>query len=439
MTFFLKKTFSRIYPRRRSADSVQLESPATPPPSLSSLPSFTEPKLFHTRPPIGDLFSSSYTTPHSTSSSAVTPPDSGIAILKARVADLEAENSELQAKIVSLTLEVQIREEELSKFRSEYYTDLSETIVCRREATRETLDQKLARTQRFISSIVEAGLHDPVPSEAWRAVKAGQSTDDALVNSIKKAASRPGTSWSTIIPPITGPRSPEHYLSAINLTLKTRQELKKATQVSLFWQKTAKTDPAHRNTRTPSPSTRSDLSMQNMPRNEERKTAVDDLLAKLKSDVPISKDQSSVLPKALSRVPTEIISVPTSSSRICLPTFVSVSVDKSVTSTNSTSPDVIQSPSSVTILRRSLATTGQESTRQEFSSTTLTKHFGPVLRSIDPDCDRTLRTVPEATPTMYIPRPSTKSLGKQTTIPPAAVGKFIYSLHTISDGQSSTG
>jgi hypothetical protein len=96
-------------------------------------------------------------------------------------------------------------------------------------------------------------------SEAWCATKVRRPADDALVNSIKKAATKPGTSWSTIMPAITGPGTPEHYLSGTDSTLKTRHEFKKATQASLFWKKTAKDNPAYKNTIMPSSSNLSDL------------------------------------------------------------------------------------------------------------------------------------------------------------------------------------
>jgi hypothetical protein len=364
----------------------------------------------------------------------VTTPDSGVEILKARIATLEAENTELLAKIETLTLDAQIREEELSKFRCEYYTELSETIIRRREAAaiQERLDQKLARTQRFISSIVEAGLHDPVLSEAWRAVKAGKSADEALVDSIKKAALRPGTSWSTIIPAITGPRTPEHYISAINLTLMTRRELRKVTQVGLFWKKTAKKDPTNKNTVTPSSSNLSDLST-TVSANEQRQTAVDDLLAKLRSDEPptcsTTKDSSSML-KTLSQVSAETVYVPTSSSCNSVPTSVSVATDTSLTSTNNRSSEVILGASQHHSLHLDAAlSTNLVTTKRRSHPVTLAKHCKPVRRSLDLNCSTTTRTVATTAPTTYIPKQSTEFLEKGKTVLSNTVGIFLRILY----------
>ena len=439
MTFSLKKTLSRIQTRRRSAGSVQAESSSTSP--HSSALSSTEPNTSPTVQPLGDLFFASVTPPHSSPSLPVTTPDGGIEIFKARIAMLEAENTELLAKIETLTLDAQIREEELSKFRCEYYTELSETVVRRREATaiQERLDQKLARTQRFISSIVEAGLHDPVLSEAWRAVKAGKSADEALVDSIKKAALRPGTSWSTIIPAITGPRTPEHYISAINLTLKTRRELRKVTQVGLFWKKAAKKDPTNKNTVTPSSSNLSDLST-TVSANEQRQTAVDDLLAKLRSDEPpicsTTKDSSS-MPKTLSQISTETVYVPTSSSCSSVPTSVSVATDTSATSTNNRSSDVILGASQRYPLHlEAVSNTNLVTTKRRSYPVTLAKHCRPILRSVDLNCSTTTRPVATTAPTTYIPKQSTEYLEKGKAVLSDTVGIFLRILHAFTDTKS---
>ena len=430
MTFSLKKTLSRIQARRRSADSIQVESP--PLSSTPRKPLSTELVTSPTTHPPGDA---SVTPPLGSSNLTVTPFDGGIEILNARLATLEAENAELQAKIESLTLDAQIREEELSKFRCEYYTELSETIVRRREATatQERLDQKLAQAQRFISSIVETGLHNPVLSEAWRAVKAGKPADDALVDSIKKAASRPGTSWSTIVPAITGPRTPEHYLSAINLTLKTRRELKKAIQVGRFWKKTAKMDSAHNNTVTPSSSNLSDLSTQ--PLSEERQTAVDDLLAKLRSGQPpvrsMTKDSSSSLLKTVSQVSAEAIPVPTSCSCGSVPASVSVATVTSATSMNSLLSDLILDPFNSLSLEAA-PHTNLVSTEHGSHPINPAKHSRPVLRSIDLNSDAKFTT----TPTMYVPKQSTRSLEPVLS---AAVGIFLRFPHIVTDRKSSVG
>jgi len=467
-----------MHPRRRSTNSVHLELPSTPP--LSSPPSPAEQEPSFTRHAQGDSSSSSPETPHNSSGATDTLPDNRIAVLNARIAALDADNSELQAKIVALTLEIQIQEEEVSKFRCGYYEELSEAIIRRREAAAaedryRVQDQKVARMEQFISSIVEVGLHDPVLSEAWQNVKAGQPSDDALVDSIKKAASKTNTSWARIIPAITGPRTPEHYLSAINLTLKTRHELKKTSRIAKFWKTVAKKDPAHCNTVTPSSSALSDLSMRNVPETEERHTAVDDLLARLKSgDPPICtriKDTTAGVPKTLPHTPPKTVCVSALGSRghvptlvsdpsnklksedppICtglndldagvletlsltptrtvgvssgsrggVPASVSVSSNKSTPTPTASSQDMLSSDDVQGISQHRLpypaAVIGLSlitSTGWGLDLTAPTEHYRPVLRSVDLNYDSTIRTAPIEASGRWIRQQSTRALEKR--------------------------
>jgi hypothetical protein len=281
--------------------------------------------------------------------------------------------------------------------------EVSTDIVRRRKdaATHEMLDQKLERSQRFLTSIVETGLHNPVLSEAWRAVKAGQPADDALVDSIKKAASRPGTSWSTIIPAVTGPRTSEHYLSAINLTLKTRRDLKKAIQVGRFWKKMAKKDPAHTKTVTPSASDLSDVSLPNELKPKERQTELDDLLAKIRSNgLPLRtkmSDLDSGVPKTSPHVPIEPISIPGSGSRTRVPAFVSLPTAESSSSTNQ---DTVCLETVQGSPRRELprpTTAPSKSLPAGFRATRPTKRDRLVLGSVDMNAGNTSRILPPST------------------------------------------
>jgi hypothetical protein len=407
MTFSLKKTLSRLHPRRWSTNS-DFELPPTPPPSLSSPPSSSGLGPSLANPASGDLL---FNTTEEASDSKATP--SGVDVLKARITALEAVNSELQAKILSLTNEAQMREEELSSLRSDYFMELSTDIVRRRKdaATNEALDQKLERSERFLTSIVETGLHNPVLSEAWRAVKAGQPADDALVESIKKAASRPGTSWSTIIPAVTGPRSPEHYLSAINLTLKTRLDLKKAIQVGRFWKKTAKKDPAHTETVTPSASDLSDVSLPNEFKLKERGTEVDDLLANIRiNGLPMRtkiSDPDSGVPKN-SHVPNKSIAIPASGSRTRVSAFVSLpAVKTSSINQHTVCLDAVQGFPRPELPRPTTAPSKGHLT--ELRATRSTKRYRPVLRSVDMNVDDTSRVLPTDVPS------KPKSPSKQST------------------------
>ncbi|KII85931.1 hypothetical protein PLICRDRAFT_76349, partial [Plicaturopsis crispa FD-325 SS-3] len=104
----------------------------------------------------------------------------------------------------------------------------------------------------------------------------GQSADDMLVDAIKSAAAQPESPWARIMPAITGPRTPEQYTSAINMTLKARKELSESKALVQFWKKTAQEGDEHADVITPSPS-QLPLALERL--DQGRQTAVDDLLA----------------------------------------------------------------------------------------------------------------------------------------------------------------
>ncbi|KAF8070454.1 hypothetical protein FPV67DRAFT_1755906 [Lyophyllum atratum] len=225
---------------------------------------------------------------------------------------LETENRRLQDEIAYLKLEAEVQEEELNKFRSDYYAERFQANVRKRLAnsvddSHEALKLRLKQAEKFILSMVEIGLHQPVLSGAWRAVAAGVKTDDALIDSIKRAAMTPGTSWSRIIPAVVGPRTPDDYLATIDMTLKVTKDLQDAKKISKFWKTKAKLDPSLKNLVTPSPSEISDtIVTEDLVQHGER--AVDDLLKQLKSGgihASTNFTQPAMVPS-----PTPAISVP---------------------------------------------------------------------------------------------------------------------------------
>ncbi|KAF9073667.1 hypothetical protein BDP27DRAFT_1141246, partial [Rhodocollybia butyracea] len=99
----------------------------------------------------------------------------------------------------------------------------------------------------------------------------------AIVDAIREVAEIPHSPWSTLIPPVIGERSPDHYSSALSITLKTRSDLRCAKNLAQFWKFTAQDDGVHGDIITPSASNLSEvqevLSLQ-------RQKAVDDLWSK---------------------------------------------------------------------------------------------------------------------------------------------------------------
>lgn len=202
--------------------------------------------------------------------------------------DESAENVRLREENANLRLDARICEEELNTFRSNYYAERFKANVRKRltkslEANFAAQTLKLEQAEKFISSLIEVGLHQPVLVDAWRSVDAGQIAEDALVDAIKKAALVPGTSWSRIIPAVIGPRTSDEYLGAIDLALKITQDLKNTRKIAKFWKSSVKNGPSQKDIVTPSPSELSDTSFLGDVTRPGQSTAVDDLLKQLRS------------------------------------------------------------------------------------------------------------------------------------------------------------
>ncbi|KAK0213097.1 hypothetical protein DFS33DRAFT_1229113, partial [Desarmillaria ectypa] len=119
----------------------------------------------------------------------------------------------------------------------------------------------------------------PVFPRVYKAVMAGEAHDEAVVEVIRDAASKPGSPWSSIIPAVIGPRTNDQYTSALNMTLECRRENRELQAVKKFWKGVAKEDEANADLITPSAST---LSSVRVALSEDRQHAVDNLLTKLR-------------------------------------------------------------------------------------------------------------------------------------------------------------
>lgn len=97
-------------------------------------------------------------------------------------------------------------------------------------------------------AMVDIKLHEPVLGHAAEAVKEAADAEEALIDAVRVAATKKASAWSRIIPAIVGPRSPEHYLSALML----QKDLHESEKVASFWKTTAKLDPVNADTITPS-------------------------------------------------------------------------------------------------------------------------------------------------------------------------------------------
>ncbi|KAF8813878.1 hypothetical protein BYT27DRAFT_7083409, partial [Phlegmacium glaucopus] len=158
----------------------------------------------------------------------------------------------------------QALEQELSNFRADYYAERFQSklrVQCARADKDKIvmLNQKLEQAEKFIMAMVDIKLHEPVLGRAAKAVKEGADAEEALIEAVRLAATKKGSAWSRIIPAIVGPRSPEHYLSAINLALMLQKDLHECEKVSSFWKMIAMLDPVNADIITPSSSLLSEV------------------------------------------------------------------------------------------------------------------------------------------------------------------------------------
>ncbi|PPQ93186.1 hypothetical protein CVT25_007943 [Psilocybe cyanescens] len=202
-------------------------------------------------------------------------------LLKAEIITLKAAGSQAELdnheEIRELKAEIEVFREESSQSELDKYeikllkaeVDVLKEGHCRAELDKceikllkaeiDTLREEHAQAENFIQAMVDIKLYDSVLSDAAQSVLEGGDAEDALIESVKAASTRKGSAWSRIIPAVVGPRSPDHYLSAIDLALKARKELQERRRISGFWKLNALMHPANTIVITPSSSQISDI------------------------------------------------------------------------------------------------------------------------------------------------------------------------------------
>ena len=235
--------------------------------------------------------------------------------LKHRIYNIDTENNELRHANMVLRSDSQALEQELSNLRAEYYSERLQTKVrvqCARADKDKILilSDKLEQAEKFIMAMVDIKLHEPVLGRAAEAVKEGADAEEALVEAVRVAATKKGSAWSRIIPAIVGPRSPEHYLSAINLALMLQRDLHEREKVSGFWKAIAKLDPVNINTITPSSSLLSEMGGPDIEHSVSEQAVLDEMIALLATgDTLARKSQSAqaILPYSTEAVTSELV------------------------------------------------------------------------------------------------------------------------------------
>ncbi|KAJ2919972.1 hypothetical protein MD484_g388, partial [Candolleomyces efflorescens] len=223
--------------------------------------------------------------------------------LKRRVRVFEDDTEILKDYTVSILVEKEQIERDLANVRTHYSDELARAKQTRlqlqqTEAVLARLKNRFAEAERFILALVDLGLDLPTLREAISSIlRDDQSGEDALINAFQKSSLAKGTSRSKNLSPVAdGLRTVDHYLSALDLTISARKELKEKAKVVQFWKMVAKTDPAHADIVTPSPSALDQIQTLSISAsNAPRSSVVDDLVAQLR-DLGLSETPPSSSP-----------------------------------------------------------------------------------------------------------------------------------------------
>jgi hypothetical protein len=211
--------------------------------------------------------------------------------LKRRIRAFEDDSELLKDYTVSILVEKEQVERDLANVRTHYSDELARAKQTRLqlqqiEAELARSKNRFAEAERFILALVDLGLDLPILREAISTILSdGQSGEDTLIDAFQKSSLAKGTSRSKHLSPAAdGLRTVDHYLSALDLTISARKELREKAKVSQFWKMVAKTDPAHADIVTPSPSALDQIQTLSISAfNAPRSSVVDDLVAQLRS------------------------------------------------------------------------------------------------------------------------------------------------------------
>ncbi|KAF5321558.1 hypothetical protein D9619_001466 [Psilocybe cf. subviscida] len=176
---------------------------------------------------------------------------------------LENENVTLRQEISTMRNDVDFVQGELQVFRdrSVDLMDSERKHIAKADKSQQiikSLETKVEQYGQFIRTLVDLKLDNPVKRAAL-SVMNGEDFEEALVNAVQAACQNKSSAWSRIVPAITGPRSPENYMSVLNLTLRARKDLRQQTKKSDFWKTKARMFPENADLVTPSSSVLSDL------------------------------------------------------------------------------------------------------------------------------------------------------------------------------------
>jgi hypothetical protein len=196
--------------------------------------------------------------------------DSNVTELHSELAALREENQTLKTNLIDVTKEV-------ADVRSALYTEMARNAHLKRQAMADTgrlqtFTVAFSRYKAIDGLLARVGLHKVVLEEALAALESGGDPGEVVIDAVKEKAVCT-LSETTII----GPRTPEHYAAALNMTLRTRKELKGHKKIIKFWKRVAQQDGKHKDIITPSSSKISSIYETLGP---ERQKAVNELAAR---------------------------------------------------------------------------------------------------------------------------------------------------------------
>ncbi|KAG5341977.1 hypothetical protein E4T56_gene11010 [Termitomyces sp. T112] len=196
-----------------------------------------------------------------------------------RILDLEMENSRLQ-KISSATCnELATVKAQLTATQAELFAELHRS-TCQRQSDQDEFRKLHEKVVQYEEFIVSVSANDTLPGIA----NFSHIIDQALASIVEREAHLDASSPVGLVFSSFGHRSREQYLSALQLTLKSRLQLRQYKKIAKFWKKTALQDSRNVSLVTPSVSTISSI-IETLPL--DRQKAVDDLINRRKtSELP---------------------------------------------------------------------------------------------------------------------------------------------------------
>ncbi|KAF9219623.1 hypothetical protein BS17DRAFT_386905 [Gyrodon lividus] len=216
--------------------------------------------------------------------SAASPTIDAVTTLSDRITDLEAQLIHLREEQASLEQDLVDYRTDLLNTRSELYSEMLKSARHQQRTMDDfrTIQKLEARHQRFYGLLVDIGIPRTTIDVICRVLESGNgSADDILVDAIRDASNDDSTLLARLKPIIVNGRTPEHYLSALNMTLSIRKQLKSQKKKSKFWKKLAQEEGGHANIITPSPS---DISSIREDLTPERQGALNALIARRRAE-----------------------------------------------------------------------------------------------------------------------------------------------------------